>query len=74
MKKPREVIFREFVGTDHTAPDEDDWSSSGDVKYHLGVSCDSDGVHCNLLPNPSHLECVNPLVVGKCKAKVPIDR
>jgi 2-oxoglutarate dehydrogenase E1 component len=69
MKKPREVIFREFVGTDHTSADEDDWSSSGDVKYHLGVSCDSDGVHCNLLPNPSHLECVNPLVVGKAKAK-----
>ena len=44
MKKPREVIFREFVGTDHTSEDEDDWSSSGDVKYHLGVSCDSDGV------------------------------
>jgi 2-oxoglutarate dehydrogenase complex dehydrogenase (E1) component-like enzyme len=44
-----QVIFREFVGTDHTSADEDDWSSSGDVKYHLGVSCDSDGVSLLLL-------------------------
>ena len=47
---------------------------SGDVKYHLGTSMDRtypDGrrIHLSLVANPSHLECVNPLVVGKCRAK-----
>ncbi|RHZ12264.1 hypothetical protein DYB31_002406 [Aphanomyces astaci] len=59
------------LGTDeHLA----DWSNSGDVKYHLGTSFDRtypDGrqVHLSLVANPSHLEAVNPVVVGKCRAK-----
>ena len=52
----------------------DDWSSSGDVKYHLGTSMDRsypDGrrVHLSLVANPSHLEAVNPVVIGKVRAK-----
>ena len=52
----------------------DDWSSAGDVKYHLGTSMDRvypDGrrVHLSLVANPSHLEAVNPVVVGKVRAK-----
>lgn len=48
---------------------------SGDVKYHLGTSYrrtypDGRKVTLELLPNPSHLEAVNPLVVGKARAKV----
>src|SRR3546814_9518496 len=57
-----------------------DWSSdvcssdlSGDVKYHLGASSDRefDGnkVHLSLTANPSHLEIVNPVVMGKARAK-----
>jgi 2-oxoglutarate dehydrogenase E1 component len=46
---------------------------SGDVKYHLGASSDRefDGnkVHLSLTPNPSHLEIVNPVVLGKVRAK-----
>jgi 2-oxoglutarate dehydrogenase E1 component len=46
---------------------------SGDVKYHLGTSTDrqtqrGDSVHLSLMANPSHLECVNPLVSGKTRA------
>ena len=49
---------------------EDDWSQSGDVKYHLGMNSiqqvgDNAEVHLTLLPNPSHLEAVNTLVLGK---------
>ena len=46
---------------------------SGDVKYHLGTSADRefDGkvVHLSLTANPSHLEAVNPVVLGKVRAK-----
>jgi 2-oxoglutarate dehydrogenase E1 component len=46
---------------------------SGDVKYHLGASCDRDvngkKVHLSMLPNPSHLEAVNPVVLGSVRAK-----
>ena len=48
---------------------EDDWSQSGDVKYHLGMNSvqqiGDNEVHLTLLPNPSHLEAVNTLVLGK---------
>ena len=66
IRKPMEMVFKEFRGTAHVMEDEvdgeeDDWSSSGDVKYHLGTSFDRaypDGrrVSIALLPNPSHLE------------------
>ncbi len=79
MRKPMPLIFKEFQGThyqidDHLKGDGEDWGMSGDVKYHLGTSMDRtypDGrrVHLSLVANPSHLECVNPLVVGKARAK-----
>jgi len=77
IEKPLQQIFSEFKGTDHAFPKEDDWSSSGDVKYHLGSSSDRiypDGrkVHLTLLPNPSHLETVNPIVNGKARARMAI--
>ena len=67
-----EVIFQEFQGI---RSDDDDYSGSGDVKYHLGTSSDivypsGKAVHVSLLPNPSHLETVNPVVVGKARAKM----
>lgn len=74
IRKPLEQIFKEFMGT-HIPVDGDDWSGSGDVKYHLGTSFhrvypDGRAVNISMLANPSHLEAVNPLVVGKAKAKM----
>ena len=69
MAKPFKVIFHEFSGG--TANPED-VGGSGDVKYHLGTSTDRefDGikVHMSLMPNPSHLETVDPVVLGKVRA------
>ncbi|OZA93025.1 MAG: 2-oxoglutarate dehydrogenase E1 component, partial [Erythrobacter sp. 34-65-8] len=70
MAKPYKVIFHEFSGG--TANPED-VGGSGDVKYHLGTSTDrefDDGikVHMSLVPNPSHLETVDPVVLGKARA------
>ncbi|MGN6356652.1 MAG: 2-oxoglutarate dehydrogenase E1 component, partial [Novosphingobium sp.] len=69
MAKPYKVIFHEFSGG--TANPED-VGGSGDVKYHLGTSTDRefDGikVHMSLVPNPSHLETVDPVVLGKVRA------
>jgi 2-oxoglutarate dehydrogenase E1 component len=71
MGKPYHVIFHEFKGGS-TKPD--DVEGSGDVKYHMGASSDRafDGnkVHLSLSPNPSHLEIVNPVVMGKARAKM----
>ena len=70
MAKPHRIIFHEFKGGSAT-PDEIE--GSGDVKYHLGASSDRefDGnqVHLSLTANPSHLEIVNPVVLGKVRAK-----
>jgi 2-oxoglutarate dehydrogenase E1 component len=70
MNKPFSAIFSEFEGTSAT-PEE--VQGSGDVKYHLGTSADRefDGehVHLSLAANPSHLEAVDPVVVGKVRAK-----
>jgi len=70
MRKPYMAIFAEFLGISLT-PDELD--VSGDVKYHLGASADRifDGqsIHLSLAANPSHLEAVNPVVLGKVRAK-----
>ena len=70
MGKPHRVLFHEFKGGSAT-PDEVE--GSGDVKYHLGASSDRefDGnkVHLSLTPNPSHLEIVDPVVLGKVRAK-----
>jgi 2-oxoglutarate dehydrogenase E1 component len=70
MGKPHRAIFHEFKGGSAT-PDEVE--GSGDVKYHLGASSDRefDGnkVHLSLTANPSHLEIVDPVVLGKARAK-----
>lgn len=70
MAKPHRAIFHEFKGGSFHP---DDVEGSGDVKYHLGASSDRefDGnkVHLSLTANPSHLEIVNPVVLGKCRAK-----
>jgi 2-oxoglutarate dehydrogenase E1 component len=70
MAKPFQAIFHEFAGGAY-APE--DVGGSGDVKYHLGTSTDRefDGitVHLSLAPNPSHLEAVNPVVLGKARAQ-----
>ena len=69
MGKPAQAIFHEFAGG---ATNPADVGGSGDVKYHLGTSSDRefDGnkVHLSLLPNPSHLEAVDPVVLGKTRA------
>jgi len=70
MEKPYRAIFNEFQGGSYK-PDEVE--GSGDVKYHLGASSDRefDGntVHLSLTANPSHLEAVDPVVLGKVRAK-----
>ena len=70
MAKPYKAIFNEFQGGSFKPEDVD---GSGDVKYHLGASSDRefDGntVHLSLTANPSHLEAVNPVVLGKARAK-----
>ena len=70
MSKPYRAIFSEFAGG---SSNPEDVGGSGDVKYHLGTSTDRefDGhrVHLSLAPNPSHLEAVNPVVLGKARAK-----
>jgi 2-oxoglutarate dehydrogenase E1 component len=70
MSKPYRAIFSEFAGG---SANPEDVGGSGDVKYHLGTSSDRefDGnkVHLSLVPNPSHLEAVDPVVLGKCRAE-----
>src|SRR5690348_5477009 len=70
MGKPHRAIFHEFKGGSST-PNEIE--GSGDVKYHLGASSDREfddnKVHLSLTANPSHLEIVNPVVLGKVRAK-----
>ena len=69
LAKPYRVIFHEFSGG---SANPEDVGGSGDVKYHLGTSTDRefDGikVHMSLAPNPSHLEAVDPVVLGKVRA------
>ena len=69
MQKPFRVIFHEFGGG---SANPDDVGGSGDVKYHLGTSTDREfdgnSVHLSLTPNPSHLEAVDPVVLGKVRA------
>ncbi len=70
MRKPYRAIFNEFQGGSYKPEDVD---GSGDVKYHLGASSDREfdgnSVHLSLTANPSHLEAVNPVVLGKVRAK-----
>ena len=73
MAKPYRVIFHEFSGG---SANPDDVGGSGDVKYHLGTSTDREfegiKVHMSLVPNPSHLEAVDPVVLGKTRAQQAI--
>jgi 2-oxoglutarate dehydrogenase E1 component len=70
MAKPWRAIFNEFRGG---SAHPDDVEGSGDVKYHLGASSDREfddnRVHLSLTANPSHLEIVDPVVLGKVRAK-----
>ncbi|MBL8673533.1 MAG: 2-oxoglutarate dehydrogenase E1 component, partial [Rhodospirillales bacterium] len=70
MGKSYTALFSEFQGK---ASHPEELRGSGDVKYHLGASSDRefDGntVHLSLTANPSHLEAVNPVVLGKARAK-----
>ncbi|MFN0264981.1 2-oxoglutarate dehydrogenase E1 component [Tepidamorphus sp. 3E244] len=70
MGKPHRALFHEFKGGSWQ-PDEVE--GSGDVKYHLGASSDREfdgnSVHLSLTANPSHLEIVDPVVLGKARAK-----
>jgi 2-oxoglutarate dehydrogenase E1 component len=69
LQKSYKRIFNEFVGDIQTTGEE----GAGDVKYHLGASSDRefDGntVHVGLTDNPSHLEAVNPVVLGQTRGK-----
>jgi 2-oxoglutarate dehydrogenase E1 component len=70
VKKPLSALFSEFAGASFKP---DDVQGSGDVKYHLGTSTDIEiggrMVHLSLQPNPSHLEAVDPVVIGKVRAR-----
>lgn len=70
MGKPHRALFHEFKGG---SANPDEVEGSGDVKYHLGASSDRefDGnkIHLSLTANPSHLEIVDPVVLGKARAK-----
>ena len=69
LQKSYKKIFNEFVGELDAKSEE----SAGDVKYHLGASSnrefDSNLIHVSLTDNPSHLEAVNPVVLGQVRAK-----
>ncbi|GAA4770732.1 2-oxoglutarate dehydrogenase E1 component [Stakelama sediminis] len=69
LAKPFRVIFHEFSGG---SANPEDVGGSGDVKYHLGTSTDREfdgiNVHMSLVANPSHLEAVDPVVLGKVRA------
>jgi 2-oxoglutarate dehydrogenase E1 component len=71
LRKSYTAIFSEFQGTPAYP---ESVQGSGDVKYHLGTSCDWEigdkKIHLTLNPNPSHLEFVNPVVTGRVRAKV----
>jgi 2-oxoglutarate dehydrogenase E1 component len=70
VRKPLMAVFSEFSGESFKP---DDVQGSGDVKYHLGTSADMEiagrTMHLSLQPNPSHLEAVDPVVVGKVRAR-----
>ncbi len=70
LQKSYKRIFNEFAGEIESSSDDD---SAGDVKYHLGASSDrvfdNNSVHVSLTDNPSHLEAVNPVVLGQTRAK-----
>jgi len=75
VRKPLPQIFSEFTGGTRPVEGEDGlYTGTGDVKYHLGTSYDrptrgGNRIHLSLVANPSHLEAVDPVVIGKTRAK-----
>ena len=73
LNVPYREIMSKFQGN---LNDPNEVLGTGDVKYHLGVSIDKEfegkKIHLTLSPNPSHLEAVNPVVIGKVRAKQTI--
>jgi 2-oxoglutarate dehydrogenase E1 component len=75
VRKPLSQIFSEFTGGTRPVEGEDGlYTGTGDVKYHLGTSYDrptrgGKRIHLSLVANPSHLEAVDPVVIGKTRAK-----
>ncbi|QCE12862.1 2-oxoglutarate dehydrogenase, mitochondrial-like [Vigna unguiculata] len=74
VRKPLRQIFCEFSGGLQPEGEVGLYTGTGDVKYHLGTSYDrptrgGKRIHLSLVANPSHLEAVNPVVVGKTRAK-----
>lgn len=75
VRKPLATIFAEFQGVMPTEDKDANWhQQSGDVKYHLGTSYtktypNGQKLTCEVLANPSHLECINPVVMGKVRAE-----
>ncbi|KAJ6837121.1 2-oxoglutarate dehydrogenase, mitochondrial-like [Iris pallida] len=74
VRKPLAQIFSEFSGGTKPVDEVGLYTGTGDVKYHLGTSYDrptrgGKRIHLSLVANPSHLEAVDPLVVGKTRAK-----
>lgn len=73
LHKPMQQMMREFQGV--TGFGGSEWGNTGDVKYHLGVDChhfDEDAkrhIHLSVMANPSHLEAVDPLVLGQVRAQ-----
>ena len=69
LQKSYKKIFNEFAGEFNSSSED----GAGDVKYHLGASSnrefDGNSVHVSLTDNPSHLEAVNPVVLGQTRAK-----
>jgi 2-oxoglutarate dehydrogenase E1 component len=69
FNKPMQKIFAEFQ---ENVDKEVSWGNSGDVKYHLGATTEREvngkNIRLTILPNPSHLETVNPVVMGHVKA------
>ena len=73
MGKTYEQIFSEFEGTAKL----DQTMGSGDVKYHMGygsdvITANEKNIHLKLMPNPSHLEAVDPVVLGFARAKADV--
>ncbi|KAH9603701.1 hypothetical protein KSS87_007452 [Heliosperma pusillum] len=74
VRKPLRQIFSEFSGGTKPTDEVGLYTGTGDVKYHLGTSYDrptrgGKRIHLSLVANPSHLEAVDPVVVGKTRAK-----
>ena len=75
MGKPYERLFQEFLGKHHQT---NSASGTGDVKYHLGyrgerTTAEGETVRLELVPNPSHLEFVNPVLMGVARARQRVE-